>query len=114
MEKIVDTTLLLQQPDGLFSPVGGGDGCEDLDAVDTLVNMHKCVDYRREDIKNALERVLAATINLQGEDGAFLWTKRHHFGIKDWGRLGVSILHHHNQILALFVCRSGDRAICKI
>jgi hypothetical protein len=95
-EKIVDNTLLIQQPDGLFSPAGGGDGCEDLDAVDTLVNMYKHINYRREDIKNALEKAFIATINLQSEDGGFLWAKRYHFGIKDWTKIVFSILWHHN------------------
>lgn len=95
-DKIVDNTLRIQQPDGLFSPTGGGDGCEDLDAVDTLVNMYKRINYRREDIKNALEKVLVATINLQGEDGGFFWAKRYRFGIKDWTKMGFSILWHHN------------------
>lgn len=95
-EKIVDNTLHLQQPDGLFSPVGGGDGCEDLDAVDTLVNMYKRTEYRKDDIEKALQKVLVATINLQGGGGGFLWAKRHHFGIKDWSKLGFSISRHRN------------------
>ncbi len=49
MDRIVDRTLLLQQEDGLFSPQGGG--CEDYDAIDTLVNMYKRVNYGRGDIK---------------------------------------------------------------
>ena len=70
--------------------------CEDLDAVDTLVNMYKRIEYRRDDIEKALQKVSAATINLQGDDGGFLWAKRHHFGIKDWSKLGFSILRHCN------------------
>jgi len=95
-EKIIDNTLLIQKPDGLFSLTGAGGGCEDYDAVDTLINMYKRINYRREDIKNALEKVLVATINLQGEDGGFLWAKRHRFGIKDWSKIGFSILQHRN------------------
>ena len=90
MERIVDNALLIQQPDGLFSVVGGGGACEDLDAVDTLVNMYQRIDYRRNDIQKALEKVLVATVNSQNEDGGFPWAKRHHFGIKDWLRIGLS------------------------
>jgi hypothetical protein len=90
MERIVDNTLLIQQPDGLFSSIGGGGACEDLDAVDTLVNMYQRIDYRRNDIEKALQKVLAAIVNSQNEDGGFPWAKRHHFGIKEWLRVGLS------------------------
>lgn len=107
MEKIVDNTLLIQQPDGLFSPIGGGGGCEDLDAVDTLVNMYKRFDYRRNDIRKALQRVLVATINSQGADGGFPWAKRYRFGIKDWLRLGLSIRKHKNFRYWYYSCREA-------
>lgn len=90
MERIVDNALLMQQPDGLFSPIGGGGACEDLDAVDTLVNMYQRVDYRRDDIRRALQKVLVATINSQNNDGGFPWAKRHRFGVKNWLRLALS------------------------
>ena len=61
-----------------------------------LKEQKESLDLEVLKIKTSLEKVLAATINLQGEDGGFLWAKRHHFGIKDWGRLGVSILHYHS------------------
>lgn len=95
-EKIIDHTLLIQKPDGLFSLTGDGGGCEDLNATDTLVNMHKRINYRRKNIEKALQKVSVATINLQGDDGGFLWAKRHHFGINDWSKLGFSILRHRN------------------
>lgn len=96
VEQIIDNTLLIQQPDGLFSSVGGGGACEDLDAVDTLVNMYQHIDYRRDDIRKALQKVIIATVNTQNEDGGFPWAKRYHFGIKDWLRLGLSISRHRN------------------
>jgi hypothetical protein len=96
MERIVDNALLVQQHDGLFSVVGGGGACEDLDVVDTLVNMYQRIDYRRDDIWKALQRVLVAIVNSQNEDGGFPWAKRHHFRIKDWLRLGLSIGRHGN------------------
>lgn len=107
MERIIDNTLLIQQPDGLFSAMGGGGGCEDLDAVDTLVNMYQRVDYRRDDIRRALHKVLVATVNSQNEDGGFPWAKRYHFGVKDWLRLGLSIRQHRNLNFWYHSCREA-------
>jgi hypothetical protein len=107
MEKIVDKTLLIQQPDGLFSPIGGGGGCEDLDATDTLVNMYKRLDYRRDDISKALQRVLVGTLNSQGADGGFPWAKRYRFGIEDWLRIGLSIRKHQNFRYWYYSCKEA-------
>lgn len=72
IDAIVDLTLDLQQPDGLFLPgMTGGGPCEDLDALDILANMHRLADYRRRDIEAALARALAALLRNQRPDGAF-------------------------------------------
>lgn len=55
IEKIIDNTLRLQQPDGSYS-LGGGGACIDLDAIDILVNLSKISEYRFFDIENSLER----------------------------------------------------------
>ena len=73
MDVIVDRTLALQQPDGLFLPaVRGGGPCEDLDAIDILANMHRLADYRRADIEQALRRALTALLRNQRQDGGFV------------------------------------------
>jgi len=73
-DRIVDHTLDLQQPDGLFAPgrIGGGP-CEDLDAIDILANMHRLSDYRREEIEQTLRRALGALLSNQRADGAFVY-----------------------------------------
>jgi len=96
MEKIIDNTLVLQQADGLFSTQGGGDGCMDLDAIDTLVNMHLLIDHKRPRIERAMKRAFISTLDLQGDDGGFLWTKRYKFGIRNWCNLGASAFRHRN------------------
>ncbi len=73
-DRIVDHTLALQQPDGLFVPGRAGGGpCEDLDAIDILANMYRLADYRREEIERALKRALAALLRNQRADGAFVY-----------------------------------------
>jgi len=73
-DKIIDHTLALQQPDGLFVPgrTGGGP-CEDLDAIDILANMYRLADYRRAEIELAQRHALAALVKNQRADGAFVY-----------------------------------------
>lgn len=68
---LVNTVLSLQHPDGGFAPDGGGGACEDVDAVDILVNLYKQQDYRRPDIRLALRRCLRLLLALQNPDGGF-------------------------------------------
>jgi hypothetical protein len=72
-DRIVDHTLSLQQPDGLFAlRKRGGGPCEDLDAIDILANMHRLTDYRRGDIESALLKAVQALLMNQRADGAFV------------------------------------------
>ncbi len=70
-QALVDATLGLQHPDGGFSPWGGGGACEEVDAVDILVNLYKSHDYRRPDIRIALRRCLRHLARIQNSDGGF-------------------------------------------
>lgn len=84
--KLVDTVLALQHWDGGFSPNGGGGACEDVDAVDILVNMYKRYDYRRAEIRYALRRCLKHILSTQNPDGGFSYKrnqKQSHMGIPD-------------------------------
>lgn len=72
IERIVDHTLALQQPDGLFFPdCPGSNPCVDLDAIDILANMHRLADYRRRDIEASMRRAILALLANQRRDGAF-------------------------------------------
>lgn len=72
-ERLVDTTLKLQHADGGFHPNGGGGACEDVDAVDILVNLYKLSDYRRADIRYALRKAYKSIIEKQMPDGGFVY-----------------------------------------
>ena len=72
-QKLVDTVLSLQHPDGGFHPKGGGGACEALDAADILVNMYKQIDYRRSEIRIALRRLLKSILKKQMPDGGFVY-----------------------------------------
>src|SRR3989338_11352774 len=77
-EKVIDTTLSLQQADGLFGyEVGScGEDCLDYDAVNILVNFSFLTDYRKEDIIQCLRRVLKALETCLNSDGGFCCHRR--------------------------------------
>jgi hypothetical protein len=74
-QRLVDTVLSLQHPDGGFAPDGGGGACEDVDAVDILVNLYKQMEYRRPEIRWALRRCLRLLLALQNPDGGFPYSR---------------------------------------
>jgi hypothetical protein len=74
VHRIIDNTLSLQQPDGLFAlDRNGGGPCEDLDAIDILANMHRLTDYRCVEIEQALTKSLLALLRNQRSNGAFVY-----------------------------------------
>lgn len=84
-QKLVDTTLALQHPDGGFRLKGGGGACEDVDAIDILVNMYKQHNYKHGAIRNALRRSYKHLQRMQNEDGGYVYRRNEgfiHMGIK--------------------------------
>jgi len=86
-ERLVDAVLPLQHPDGGFAPGGGGGACEDVDAVDILVNLYKLADYRRAEIRWALRRCKRFILSIQQRDGGFPYgaTRRH----REFSHMGI-------------------------
>ncbi|MBN1886762.1 MAG: hypothetical protein JW850_02185 [Thermoflexales bacterium] len=74
-ERIIDTTLQLQHPDGSFTRHGGGGACEDVDAVDILVNLYKRTGYRPRAVRRALQRALDSVLGQQMPDGGFVYRR---------------------------------------
>lgn len=72
-ERLVDVALSLQHTDGGFHPRGGGGACQDVDAIDILVNMYKQIDYRRAEIRLALRRALVHIQQRQMPEGGFVY-----------------------------------------
>lgn len=72
-ERIIDTVLGLQQDDGSFSQTPGGGACEDVDAVNTLVDLVKRTGYRTSDIQEALNRCLAHIFQQQADEMGFVY-----------------------------------------
>lgn len=74
-ERLVDTVLNLQHADGGFHPAGGGGACEDVDAVDILVNNYKRMNYKRPQIRLSLRRAAEHILSTQMPDGGFVYRR---------------------------------------
>jgi len=80
--KIIDSTLSIQDYDGLFNYAGGGGSCDDLDAIDILCRSTFYTDYKREQIVKSLRRAYISIIKNQNKDGGFCWAKRNTLSFK--------------------------------
>lgn len=80
MERAIDAALATQNPQGGF---GWGvhnptepfksSACEDIDSIDPLARMSLLTDYRRDDIRAALERAAPCVLRNQTPDGGFVF-----------------------------------------
>ena len=71
-ERLVDIALSMQNSDGSFDPSGRGSACQDIDAIDILVNLYKLENYRRPQIRLALRKAVKQVLNMQMPDGGFV------------------------------------------
>jgi hypothetical protein len=85
-EAMIESTVSLQQPDGLFHPDGGGDTCLDVDAVDILVKCSLLTSYLADRVEDALERAYYGIQDNQGADGGFCRARHRPFPPKSWKR----------------------------
>jgi hypothetical protein len=106
-EQIIDRTLFLQQPDGMYSPHSGGATCYELDAADILIQLHRRHLYRTHDIQSALRRVLVGTLSNQNPDGGFCWGRPRPFGLAGYSRLAGSIFQHRSPVYWYLSWRSA-------
>lgn len=70
--RLIDSVLGLQHFDGGFHRFRGGGTCQDVDAVDVLVNSYKRADWRRRDIRRALRRADREVRARQCASGGFV------------------------------------------
>lgn len=108
-ERVVDRTLQLQQVDGLFVPPRSGGSCDDFDAVDILVNMYHKIDYRRQDIRDALTKALDGILENQNNDGGFCWAKSYQLKAQDQLRAVTELADHRDAFLWAYNMRRTIR-----
>lgn len=74
-DKIVDSILATQNSLGRFGVSPNSSACEDIDSIDPLVRLHFYTDYRREDIKKALQKALPWVLTNMNGDGGFVFRR---------------------------------------
>jgi hypothetical protein len=107
IDRIVDRVLLLQQPDGTYSPWPSGATCYELDAADILVHAYHTLDYRRRDIAAALGRIQTAVLSMQNPDGGFCWGRRRPWSPTGWMRLMGAFAQHRSLFYLYYTARAG-------
>jgi len=74
-DKIIDSCLATQNKFGGFGVLLNSSACEDIDSVDPLVRLYHCVDHRRSDIRNSLERALPWILVNHNHDGGWVFRR---------------------------------------
>ena len=101
IDKIIDSTFLIQNYDGLFNYEGGGGSCDDLDAVDLLCRATFYSEHEKSEIKNSLHFTYESLLNNQNPDGGFCWAKRNKLNIGDFLYLiNIRMLKHKPDFLS--------------
>lgn len=70
-EKMVDTIIALQGPDGHFDMTPGGSACMDYDAIHFLANVLCWMDCRKSEVTATLRKAFYSLIANQNSDGGF-------------------------------------------
>jgi len=74
-ERIIDSILKTQNKFGGFGVPLNSSACEDIDSIDPLVRLSQITDYRKEDIKQALQRAIPWVLANMNEDGGFVFRR---------------------------------------
>ncbi|MDY0386315.1 MAG: terpene cyclase/mutase family protein [Methanolobus sp.] len=83
IEKIIDSTLKIQNYDGLFNYEGGGGSCDDLDAIDLLCRSTFYSNYKSIEITKSLQIAHYSLLANQNADGGFCWAKKSNHNLHD-------------------------------
>lgn len=79
-QQIMDRTISFQNIDGMFAPQMGGGACEDVDAIDTLVQCYLATGYRKDDVESVLRKNYDALMALEAPGGGFIWGVKKRYG----------------------------------
>jgi len=79
MEQIIDSCLTTQNMFGGFGVPRNSSACEDIDSIDPLTRLYFMTDYRRDDIREALEKTLYWTLVNINPDGGWVFRRGEKF-----------------------------------
>lgn len=74
-ERIIDNILLSQNKLGGWGNKLNSSACEDIDALNILTYISSQNDYRKEDVKRAIEYSMIFVLANQNEDGGFVFRR---------------------------------------
>ncbi len=75
MEKIIEACLATQNRWGGFGVSWNSNACEDIDSIDPAVRLSLMTDYRRDEIRESLEKALIWLIVNQNDDGGWVFKR---------------------------------------
>lgn len=75
VERIIDSFLATQNHLGGFGAPLNSSACEDIDSIDPLVRLTLATDYRREDIRSALEKAAVWVLVNLNDDGGWVFRR---------------------------------------
>lgn len=84
-EQMIDLILNSQNKYGGFAKQLNSSACADIDAIEPLIYLSKGNDYRRMEIKIALQRAFVFILSNQNTDGGFVFMRDQpfHYGAKE-------------------------------
>lgn len=101
IEKMLDSTLAVQNNDGLFNYEGGGGSCDDLDAIDILCRATFYTEYKKIKVKSSLESAYHSLLKNQNTNGGFCWAKRNDLYLDDiTGIINIRMLDNSYDMIA--------------
>lgn len=74
-ERVIDSCLATQNRLGGFGVPLNSSACEDIDSIDPLARLSLITDYRRDDIRKALEKALIWVLTNQNADGGWVFRR---------------------------------------
>lgn len=78
-ERIIDSCLRTQNRLGGFGAALNSSACEDIDSIDPLARLSLALDYRREQVRESLERAWRWVLFNQNPDGGWVFQRRQTF-----------------------------------
>lgn len=106
-ENLIDTTLSIQHIDGGYSRWNGGGTCQDVDAIDILVNLYKLTDYKRKEIRQSLYRGYHAVLRRVRDSGGFCDRLGHEFM-----HMGMELTKTPPNVANMFSTWFGIHTLC--
>ncbi|MBA4375977.1 MAG: hypothetical protein C0401_07375 [Anaerolinea sp.] len=83
IEQIIDSCLASQNRLGGFDVQLNSSACEDIDSIDPLVRLFFQTDYRRDDIRKALERALPWVLTNINPEGGWVFRRHERFWLHE-------------------------------